>query len=531
MAQTTATEAAQPSQLIHQAIARDRANYLPDGEKVSLYRDYVDGKHLLQLTEHMQAVLEGLLGHKFCENLAKKVVAEGRDRLRFEGWACENAAVKKWLDDLFSTARIKERQGKIHFDTLRDGNHAVAVNWDNTAQAVRIYREPWWDGTEGVFIGYNAVDEPVYAVKDWVVPNVNGTSTLRRIIYFDDRFERWISADNGATWAPFILPEDNGVWPIPWVKTDGTPLHIPYVHFKDAGQGEDVYGTSELAGGLLGLIDQVQDIHYALSGAARLNGFPIVTIAGIQLPLKAGSETEYEEPKAAAGMILHSTNPDTKFGILQPGSPEGLKMVREVKLQAISVSARVPLHVITGGDWPSGEALMRAEQPAVGKAETQVDTFEQCWVSVAHKATEVWNRFGNGPKLIEDVKVAMIGANFAPTERRDPLSKSVIVNNLGDHISNREALKLMGYDDADADRIIKEKQDEGKAAAENQALLFSRGVGRGTELPGRGETGAGAGAGAGAGGGAGEGGASNNNGKGGVVPPASGNADKSRAAR
>jgi hypothetical protein len=511
-----------PDPGVHALINANRAGYLCADEQIKRYRDYAEGRHSLQLTEDQRKILAGLLENKRCENLARKIIAEARDRLRFEEWKCSNAAVADWLAGIYKKARLQDRQGKIHFDTLRDGDHGIAVNWDNAKKSVRVYREPWWDGTEGLFIGYDATDEATYAVKDWRVILPEGGEAIRRIIWWDDRFERWISTDGGSSWEPYILPDDNGVWPQPWVKIDGTPLHIPIVHFKNTGQGEDVYGASELAGGVLGLIDDVQDIHYCLSGSARLNGFPIITIAGVQLRPKAGGKPgETEEPKAGPGMILHSPSPDTKYGILQPGDPAGLIAIRREKLQAISVMTQTPVHSITGGDWPSGEALLRAEQPAAGKATTQRDTFETAWSTVGHRAVEIQNRFGAGPQLTEDVDTALIEARFADVERRDPLSQSIVVSNLGARISDREALRRMGYSKEEADTITDEKDAETKAAVESQQLLFSRGVGgRGTALPGKGEPGGngavpGAGAGAGnAGGGAGEGG-SNGSGGGG----------------
>ncbi len=496
-------------QTIHLQIKRDRELQTDPLESVCDYRKYTKGEHGLVLTDGQRKILQGLLGKKFCENLARKVIAEARDRLKFMAWECEDTTLKKWLDDRYTKLKIAERSGKIHFDTLRDGNHAVAVNWDNTSKTVRVYREPWWDGNDGIFMGYDATDAMVYAVKDWVVNivsengSISGTA-VRRVVWFEDRFERWISSDGGNSFSPFLLPGDNGVWPQPWVKLDGTPLHIPYVHFKDSGQGEDTYGTSELHGGVLGLIDQVQDTHYVLSGAGRMNGYQIITATGIEL---AKDENEKEiPPEIQAGLMLWSKSIDAKFGRIEPGDPEGIIKIRQTKLQALASSTATPLHAITGGDWPSGEALMRAEQPSVGKADTQAETLMNCWSAVGHKMTEIQNRFGSGPKLNEDLETAMVSCRFAPTERRDPLTRSIIVMNLGERISNQEGLRIMGYTDSQAAEIVKEKQAESREAAQTQAIAFSRGVGVGTGYPGKGSAGDTAGNGAqGAGGGAGEG--------------------------
>lgn len=474
----------------HAEMTKDRLSYLPEGESVQQYRDYCEGKHALQLTEDQKTILEGLTGNKFSDNLAAMICAQARDRLRFLRWDCKNAAVKDRLANLFTLAGIKERQGKIHFDTLRDGNHAVAVAWSNEDRRVQIHRENWWNGEEGVFIGYGPNDKAVYAVKEWFITERDASGkekgTLRRrVVYYDDRFERWVSSDNGNTWEPFKLPGDEGVWPQPWKRLDETPIGIPIVHFRNSGQGESVYGSSEIAFGAIGLIDHILDLHYVLSGAARMEGYQILWAAGID-PGNDKATGEPKKLKVAPGTLLHSKSTDFKMGAVGSGNPEGVLAIRKDKLQALAQMTKTPLHSITGGDWPSGEALLRAEQPAAGKAETQRDTLERVWAAVGHLAIVVENRFGTEAKLPEDVKEATIEAVFGPVERRDALSVSVMLNNLGDVLSRMEKLRLLGYTDEEAKKILAEKDAEAMADVERQNLLFSRGVGPGTQLPGRG---------------------------------------------
>jgi hypothetical protein len=499
MRRTNKVNTSDPTQAIHADIERERSNYLPEDEHVTDYRDYVNGKKLPQLTEDQSRILKGLIGKKAPENLARKVVSEARDRLRFLGWRSENAAVHEFLSNVYTLNKLKERQGKIHFDALRDGNHAVAVSWNNDKQRVEIFKEKWWDGKEGIFIAYGPADEPVYAVKDWIVEveGQKGGDAIRRVIYWPDRIERYVSYDGGASFERFMLEEDRdpetleAVWPIPWERLDGTPLGIPYVHFRNSGKGEDTYGSSELAGGVLELIDQVNDTHLVMSGAARVAGFPVVTATGVQLAPDPNDPDKVVQPEIAPGSLLYTPNPNAKFGQITAGDFEGISKVRHEKLNALSVSTATPLHSITGGDWPSGEALLRAEKPAEGKATTQKDTFENAWAEVGHKATELSNRFGSGPALDESIETARIESVFSPVERRDALSMSTIVNNLGDAISTQEKLRLMGYTDEQIKKIMAEKEAQADKDLERANLAFSRGVGaENNEEPGRGsETG------------------------------------------
>lgn len=475
--------------LVHLGIEYDRKHWesgFPLNESVAEYRRYRKGQHDLILTAEALLILEGLTGHQFSDNLAHKVTADARDRCRFLGWSCaDNATNDEFLNNLFKLNSMEERMPKTIYETFGDGDYGLAAAWNKDKKRVVLYREPWWDGVTGLFIGYDAQDEPVYACKDWLEPHLNRLPIHRRNIWFDDRLERWAS-DDGKTWAPFVLPSDNNVWPVPWLDENDQPLGIPYAHLKNSGRGEDIYGTSILSA-TLGLLDQIQDLHYVLSGAARISGYPIITATGIELEPDPAKPGEFKALEVRAGGVIRSANTESRFGVIAANDPTGLIGTLTEKKQSLSIVTQTPLHNLTG-NWPSGEALMRAEQPAIGQADTQVSTLKKSLVQISLIAMKIQNVFGNAPKLITDIEKAEILARFAPTERRDPLSKSVIVNNLGDKISDEEALRIMGYEQTDIDNITKEKDAASKKAADAQALLFSRGVGRGTNLPGRGQS-------------------------------------------
>jgi hypothetical protein len=163
-----------------------------------------------------------------------------------------------------------------------------------------------------------------------------------------------------------------------------------------------------------------------------------------------------------------------------------LLSIYDKKLQRVAQISRTPLHAIKGGDWPSGEALLRAEQPAVGKAEVQIDSLQDAWTEVGHRWVEITNRFRPGSVLEEDFDAAPITATFDPPERRDLMSKAAIVNLVRDDVSEEERLRILGKSEEELEKIMKEKEAKADANAERQALMFSRGTGPGTALPGSG---------------------------------------------
>ena len=77
----------------------------------------------------------------------------------------------------------------------------------------------------------------------------------------------------------------------------------------------------------------------------------------------------------------------------------------------------MPVHFLTG-EWPSGEALLRAEGMLVDRVRQRIIRFGPAWSTVAHRATEIANAFGD----MGLDKSAMIDTEWADPERRDPIS-------------------------------------------------------------------------------------------------------------
>ncbi|MCA1596081.1 MAG: hypothetical protein LC772_06620 [Chloroflexi bacterium] len=498
-------------QAIHEQIKIDRNTYRDDPFEVKTFRQYAKGKHAIILTPKQKLILRNLLANRFCYNVSHQIIAEARDRLEMERWHCQDEQVENWVNDFYGTARLQARQNQVHYDALRDGNTCVALGWDPNRMQVQMYREDWWDGERGTFVGYDELDNVYYACKDWpdVIKGIEldpttgylnygvgmvNQAVIRRTIWFDDRLERWVSMDGGASWRPFELPGDGG-WPVPWLKRDGTPGRIPIVHFANSTRGAGNYGMSEIDGGAVGYNDQLNDLEWAMSACGRLTAFQMITGTGVKLTPDPRNNNRPTPPEFGPGQFIWSSNKDARFGHIPPGDAKALIQLHDTKLQHLAQMTRTPCHLI-GGVWPSGDAILRAEKPAVGKAQEQISIFTDAWVSVAHKAVEVWNRYSSGPLLNEDSQSAMLSCEFANPERRDPLSMSMIVNNMGDRISAREGLRMMGYTADQIEMIMDEKAEEDRQKIEAAQVGFSRGLPgatgvspsiAGTGLPGEGQ--------------------------------------------
>jgi hypothetical protein len=451
---------------IHTLIEAERKAAQPDAAQVRTFRSYARGRQRGTLTPGQARILRGLLGNLHADNVCGMVLDQISARLQLVRFAVEGdqasataaAAVETALRALWTTAQIPALAGAAHYAALRDGNHAIALGWEDGR--VRLARERWWNGKHGLFVAYDGAERPRYAVKDWAAPE-----GLRRTIWYADRIERYLAAGDG--WRPYRLPADGDVWPVPWVDRAGQGLGIPVVHLacrerpSDGDQKGDpapAYGVSVLDGGILGLQDEVNDVQRDISAAARFAGYQMLWGTGITPQHdQAGNEVPLiVEP----GAFFRDESPEASFGALPAGSLAELERTLTIKLQAISRQSAVPQHLIAG-QWPSGEALLRAERPLTDRCEALIRVIGPAWASIAHKATLLLNTFG-GAQLDATLLIAAV---FAPAERRDPLTRAQVAAAEAPYVSRRETLRTLGRSPAEIERILAEIKEEAAAAA------------------------------------------------------------------
>lgn len=455
---------------IHSQIEAERTAALPHADALKTFRNYARGIQRGTLTAGQERILRGLLGNRFADNVCKRILSELRNRLRLARFEVPSAAVTAYLETFWVLNQIGALAAAVHWAMLRDGDHAVALNWVDGR--VRLGRERWWNGKTGMFVAYDDADRPAYAVKDWHARS----GALRRTVWHPDRIERY--SQEGGGWRLINLPDDpvpqdGQGHPVPWSGRDGQPLGIPVVHFANiqipndaagddsSDEGDPHYGMSELDGGILGIQDEINDLHRDIAAAARFAGYQTYWATGVQEPVDAeGNAVAW---KVEPGMMYSDANPQAAFGTLTAGSLAELQRALEIKLQAVGRSAGIPLHIISG-DWPSGEALLRAEMPLIDKVETLGASVGPAWASVAHKATVLANTFG-GQNLDTN---ALITTVLLPVARRDPLTLAQIAQAESAFVSERQTLRTLGYAPKEIERIVAERQQEQAQRAAQQ---------------------------------------------------------------
>jgi hypothetical protein len=389
-----------------------REDASPHAYELREYRDYAAGNQGRGMTT-TEADLLGRTGTKrLADNVLRLILSTAASRLSLEGFSCLDPAIMSYLDDLWLRNAFRRLQYDVHFATLRDGNHAVSLRWKpgrlfSETGRVTLHREPWWNGETGMFVSYDEFDDPEWAVKEWAQRVPNNTQPLwRRTVYYPDRIERY--QKDGQDWKRLASGGD-----VPWMKSDGTPLGLPVIHFANGSADDSLYGQSDLKG-LLGLQDDLNAMQRDMSAASAFAGWQMLTATGIN----SGND----ELLVGPGRMLKTANPDARFGVIPPGDMSELTGTHGYKRQTMAVDSSTPIHLILGAEWPAADAVLRVEMPLVDKVERLQEIESPSWVLVAHRSTELGNRFGR----MGLNEASPITCRWEDAERLDPLTETTV---------------------------------------------------------------------------------------------------------
>ena len=422
-----------PITIPHDEIDDWRKRVTGSGKEIRDYRKYASGKQLKLLSPEQKRILGNARYHLAVDNILDLVLRTAAGRLTFEGWTIgdpatftptsdtpdersdDAIAVENFLAQFYLKSRLSSKQFDTHYAALRDGVTALSLAWkpgeaaDDPGRPI-AFREPWWDGERGMFVAFDDDGEPAWAVREWI-DVIGKREVWRRTVYYPDQITRY--RKEGGGWVPFELPTDppgtRGT--VPWVRANGQPLGLPVIPFSNSVADTAPYGRSDIAG-LLGIQDDINQIGLDLTAAAMFTGFQMYWASGVKI----------DDPNAVGpGQMLSADNPASRFGTLSPGPMDSLIAAYDSKRQTIAIDTSTPMHII-GGQWPSGEALLRAEMPLVDKVTRLGAVCAPSWILLAHRATELANTFG-GQSLNED---APITVDYAAPERLDEMSQVTV---------------------------------------------------------------------------------------------------------
>lgn len=439
----------------HEELDARRKVYDTENARLTEYRQYARGEQANVLTVKQAAILGadsvGTTDHERADNICHQVISEHADRIELLGIEIEgeddekNAGnqeindLRDYLDELWVKCQLPALSGQQGYASIRDGNAAVFVRWKPNGDPptgpdygrIVLTLEEWWDaggdatlgtGGEGVWCWEGDEDSEAFSVKEvWHYPDglsKTASRRKRRYVYYDDRIERFESVTSTGKWEP--APDKDGRYPDgvqPWLKPDGTGLGIPLVPFVNAERMWMKQGMSLLAGGGRSMQDDINLVGASATAAAVLTAFQVLWAKGFTPRKDNEGKPILPVIQIEPGTFILEGSPDFGAGAIPAGEMTQILAGYAHEIAKFCRNTRTPRHSITGGDWPSGDALMRAEQPAVNAAKTRAATWGPAWATVMHRAVEQANVFGR-KGLNEDL---LLSAKWNDFERRDAI--------------------------------------------------------------------------------------------------------------
>ena len=416
-------------------------------ERYATYDAYYDGEHATRLNDRTREFLQRN-GITWAENFCEPVIDTMAERLALTGFDADRQQVADWIDEVSEANRLDALQDVVHTTALIKGDAYLIA--DTAPEYPRlVFNRP-----EIVHCCYadDSAETVLWAAKCWTTDeqgpsNPRGRAVERLNLYMPDRIERWFRVTSGSKggWQPWRGPDGEAV--TPWLMADGEPIGVPVVHFRNRPLGRP-HGRSELHG----VIPQQDLLNKLVLDLAM-----ILDNQAWRQRWTTGIDPSSVSFKNLPGDVWMATDKDARFGDFQADGAEGPLAAIEGTLSRIARRSRTPLHLLTGGDMPSGEALRTAESGLVAKVGLRQTVFGNSWEDAMRLAMRIETVFGQ-PPFPPEAEGEKIAATWRDPQSRNEVEEAntaLIKQQLG--VSKRTLLIEMGYDpDQEAERRAEE---------------------------------------------------------------------------
>lgn len=458
-----------------------------DAARVRDARDYYDGEHPVPLTKRQREYLGPLLTESevpFNHNLVKVVVDRLRERISLSGFTVngesaaddgENAdqllAAQLW--DWWSANRMERQQIRLHRRTLRDGKSYVMVDYDSENQRPRITLHSVDDGTTGIVCHRDPSDpnrvlfmSRYFYTFDPMRPGATGIE--RKTVYLPDQIRKYQrprgQSLHSPLWEMTTDPEDNGVWPLPWVDGQGQPMGINVFEFQNPG------GSEALA--VAGLQNALNKAWLDLLAAADTNGFPILTMNYTDPSIVMEEEDDAnlegaDEFKIGPGRAMEIFG--GKIDRIPASNLDPMIETLWTIVAAIGGVTSTPqfyLKPIIGVDVPSGEALKQLESGLVKRAQERMLEYGESWEQVMEMCVKVDATFGSTPSVPEPLTISTQWAD--PNTRMEEVESQVAATHDALGVPKAAVWEKLGYS---PEQIAAFREEERTAKAQEVAVI------------------------------------------------------------
>lgn len=429
--------------------------------------NYYNGDHELRYASEKFKNTFASLFREFALNLCPAVVDALKDNLVITNFNVEESDAETIAADawkIWQLNRMGIRADEVHKEAVKNGD-AYAIVWPDATGKVTIY--PNKAKSCAVFYDEETPGKVLWAAKYWTRLD----KLVRLNLFYPDRTEKYISSKKSEGTLPeakdfkeFSEDEAGKGFSIP--NPYGT---VPVFHFANNGDLGS-YGQSELK--------QAIPIQDALNKSV-LDMMVAMEFQSYRQRWAAGIEIEYDDqgkpvPPFTAGIdrLWITENAEAKFGDFEAANLKPFLEVKDSFRTDMACVSGTPIYyfMMTEGDFPSGEALKKAETRFIKKVRNRQGTFGQVWEDLMSFALKIEKR-GTG-----DARLFAVWEDPAPVSEKEKLENINLKKDIG--ITDRQALIEAGYGEEDVDKMLEEK------AAERENLINSFNAGEETdELP------------------------------------------------
>lgn len=377
-------------------------------------RAFHDGDHGIQLTERLKEFLGGEPEDQPCLNFTETVTMAVAEKLKIEGFECDDASYLTWAQGVWDDSRMSTKQADVWEETLVDAEHFILVDWNRAANhgageveliphpryvdATLIHRATQGDGY-GMAMVYPNGDtsrRPLYAYKRSTETLPDGTRQRQLTVYRPAEVARYYLDPTGG-WMPLReVDEATGefkAWPQPWLNSLGEPLGIPVVHIKNPRLKSEAHNAQRLQKALNKLF---LDFLIANDETA----FRLWIYAGwdpAELSTSAGSWIG--SPKAKKPDFLAEAVDGVDTGPMMAGI--------EKTIALIAMVTSTPTERLTmSGAVASAQTILAQDSPLRAKVENRQESYGQSTSDAFRVGARIQNAFGpaTGSPLNEDAR-------------------------------------------------------------------------------------------------------------------------------
>jgi len=406
-----------------------------------LLYDYYEGDHELKFSTKKLAKAFESVGIYFAENWCAVIIDSVLDRLTLLGWTV--------LKDKEKTTRLSTFFQNLHIALVADEVHEAAnvvgegfmIMGKQDGFLEAYANDPAWTH---VFYDPSNPRKKIRAAKLYMD---DGVATL--ILYYPDKIERYVASRPSGKKDQSLLN---------WSFTkDGEDIEnsygrIPVFHFRNSQSNKRKIDLDRA-------IRSMQDaINIFFSNMMVANEFfsmkqrVIISMADPgDLKNKAGEN--WWIPAGEEG------GPQPNVLQLDAANPDAFIKAMDRTSSAMGVVTRTPKHYFfsSGGQDPSGEALMTMESPLVKKTTKRKNNYDVTWLEVAAFALELMGL---------RVEPENIQSQWGPIPTVQPLTAAQIVKTEGESgIPVKNSLRRQGWSQEDLAQFDKDQAEAQKKSS------------------------------------------------------------------